>query len=215
MAGDEQNTNQPVNQPGSEGNAGAADNQQSQQQQQVDNQEQKPPDNQPDNEQQQEGEQNEEQVPEEYKFDVPEGMELDKELVESAVPIFKEMGLTQKEAQGLVDVYNKHTQAQSEAIERAFDETVDGWEKQSRADKEFGGAQFEQNLSVAQGPLNRFGTPELIEALKLTGMGNHPEMVRFMYRIGKAMGEDRMPGGGLGNENTPKDPAKVLFPNQN
>jgi len=148
-------------------------------------------------------------------FKVPDGMELDKGLLDEFTPLAKELKLPQDQAQKFVDLHAAWTKKQQESVERAFQAGVDEWMASSKGDKEYGGAKFDENLSVARTALQKFGTNELREALELTGMGNHPEMVRFMYRVGKAIGEDRMPSGGMGSEPKEKDPAKVLFPNQN
>ena len=45
-------------------------------------------------------------------------------------------------------------------------------------------------------------------------MGNHPEFIRLLYRVGKTLKEDKM-AGGQEPTNTGKDVAKTLFPSMN
>ena len=67
-----------------------------------------------------------------------------------------------------------------------------GWFDASKADKEFGGVALEQNLGIAKKALDEFGTPELNALLTSTGLGNNPEVIRFFYRAGKSISQDKM-----------------------
>lgn len=163
--------------------------------------------------QQGEGQQTEEQVPEQYAdFAFEEGKALDIELADDIKATAKELGLTQSQAQKLADLALKRTESaqskQAEMLAQARDE----WAGQAKADKEFGGDAIEANLATARKALDTFGTPELKALLNESGLGNHPEVIRFFYRSGKAISEDRVIRGGAAGQ--PTDPAKRLFPNQ-
>ena len=163
--------------------------------------------------QQGEGQQTEEQVPEQYAdFAFEEGKALDAELADDIKATAKELGLTQSQAQKLADLALKRTESaqsqQAEMLAQARDE----WAGQAKADKEFGGDAIEANLATARKALDTFGTPELKALLNESGLGNHPEVIRFFYRSGKAISEDRVLRGGAAGQ--PTDPAKRLFPNQ-
>lgn len=163
--------------------------------------------------QQGEGQQTEEQVPEQYAdFAFEEGKALDTGLADDIKATAKELGLTQSQAQKLADLALKRTESaqsqQAEMLAQARDE----WAGQAKADKEFGGDAIEANLATARKALDTFGTPELKALLNESGLGNHPEVIRFFYRSGKAISEDRVIRGGAAGQ--PTDPAKRLFPNQ-
>jgi hypothetical protein len=51
---------------------------------------------------------------------------------------------------------------------------------------------------VAKKALDAFGTAELRSLLNESGLGNHPEVIRFMFRAGKAISEDSMVTGTKG-----------------
>ena len=85
------------------------------------------------------------------------------------------------------------------------------WFEASKSDKEFGGEKLEQNLGIAKKALDTFGSPELNQLLVSTGLGNHPEVIRMMYRAGKAIGEDTFVSGG--GSTTPS--VKSFYPNSN
>lgn len=129
-------------------------------------------------------------VPEDYTFTLPEGVELDKDLVAEFKPLAKELGLSQEEAQKLVDVQLKAAEKLANETAAAWNTQVDTWKKDAENDKEYGGQNLTANIAVARTALDKFGTPELKQALNAFGMGNHPELIRFMYRVGKAITED-------------------------
>lgn len=128
-------------------------------------------------------------VPEKYEFKAPEGVEqLDPQALAVFEPIAKELGLSQEQAQKLVDIYPQIQQQQAEA----WSKQVTDWGDQVKADKEIGGDKFTANVGQAQKTLDQFGTPALREYLEQSGLGNHPELVRIFAKVGKAMTEDSM-----------------------
>ena len=149
-------------------------------------------------------------APEKYEFKAPEGATFDEQVIEQFSEVAKELNLPQDAAQKILDKMGPKIQArQMEAIEAARTD----WANSAKADKEFGGDKLNENLSVAKKALDQFGTPELRTLLNDSGLGNHPEVIRLLYRAGKATSEDGFINGSRGN-GAPKDPAKVLFPNQ-
>lgn len=135
-------------------------------------------------------------APEEYaNFDMPEGVELDTKLLESVAPVFKELNLTQGQAQKLADTFAAYKQADAQQLQDAFNADVQKWKQDAEADKEIGGDTFKENVGTAVKALDRFGTSELKSLLESTGLGNHPEVIRFFHRVGKTISEDK-PGGG-------------------
>lgn len=125
-------------------------------------------------------------VPDTYAFTAPEGSDMDVNALQGLSPAFKAAGLTQENAQNLVNAYVAHMDAQRTAQMQA-------WGDQARADKDLGGANFDANVQTAQKAIGRFATPEFKAYLDQTGLGNHPEMLRTFHRIGKAISEDTPP----------------------
>ena len=136
-------------------------------------------------------------VPEEYeKFSLPEGFEYDEGKAKEFGALARELGLPQDKAQRLVDMYVGNLQQGLSAQIEAVAARNKGWQEAARNDKEFGGVDFERNLAVANEGLRRLGTPELISYLEESGLGNHPEVVRLCWKVGKLAGEDHQPDGG-------------------
>jgi len=158
-------------------------------------------------------------APETYEFnrqvaDAPN--ELDPEVVTAFGEVAKDLNLPQEAAQKVLDKVAPVIQARQA---KAIEEAKAGWANDSQADKEFGGENFDSNLTVAKSALDTFGNDALKSLLAETGFGNHPEIIRFMYRAGQAISEDSYVGnseGAKGNS-IPKDfngIANALYSNQ-
>lgn len=154
-------------------------------------------------------------APEKYEdFTLPEGWQMVPERLENFVKEAKDLNLSQTSAQKILDMHVEAMKLESQRQNELWENTRDQWRTSSKSDKEFGGVNLEKNLGLVTKALERFGTPELLELADSYGMGDHPEFLRLLYRVGKAMGEDSMHNG-IGGAAGVKDPAKVLFPNQN
>lgn len=82
-----------------------------------------------------------------------------------------------------------------------FADQVEQWGESLKTDKEFGGDKYDANMASAKSVIDKFGTPELTQLLNESGLGNHPEMVRFVYRISQPMKDSPVfTGGGTGTD---------------
>lgn len=133
-------------------------------------------------------------APESYEdFKLPDGTEIDSATMDAFKPLAKELNLTQDGAQKLVDMYVGLQKQQTEA----FEKTVADWANAVKADKEIGGAAYDQSVAYAKKAVEKFGSPALQEALNFSGMGSHPEVIRMLSKIGAEISEDT---GGLGGD---------------
>ena len=160
-------------------------------------------------------------APEKYEFnskvtDAPN--ELDPEVLTAFGDVAKELNLPQAAAQKVLDKVAPVIQARQAKV---LEDVKAGWVSDSQADKEFGGENLNDNLEVAKTALDAFGNQALKSLLVETGFGNHPEIIRFMYRAGKAISEDSYVGNSEGADysrnNGPKDfnaIANSLYSNQ-
>ncbi|MEY0909923.1 peptidase [Providencia rettgeri] len=145
-------------------------------------------------------------APEKYEFTAGEGQELDKEAVAAFEPIAREIGLSNEQAQKIVDVYGSTIIPQiAKQQEAAWQKQVTEWAETVKADKELGSV---ESIGNAQKAVDQFGTPELKQYLNDSGLGNHPELFRIFSRIGKAMSEDGFVSGSSENARSAAD---VLF----
>lgn len=143
-------------------------------------------------------------TPEEYAdFTFPDGVEADQGLLDDFKPLAKELNLTQEQAQKLVDLQVKNIQANADAQQDAFKEIKEGWTKEVKADEETGGADYKEKVGVAVKAISKFGSDAFRKLLDDSGFGNHPEMVRCFYKIGKVISEDKFVDGDKVNESKP------------
>jgi hypothetical protein len=156
-------------------------------------------------------------APEKYEFTPPEGKQFDAEIIGNFSEVAKELNLTQDAAQKLVETMGpKIAERQLAQVEAIRNE----WAQASQVDKEFGGDKLNENMSVAKKALDAFGTPELRTLLVQSGLGNNPEVIRFMFRAGKAISEDTFVGSSAGSSGKPTGPqdfnakAAALYSNQ-
>lgn len=104
-------------------------------------------------------------------------------------------GILPKQAQ---ELYGWYAQAQKAAVEKA---KVD-YESQvkiglDKLKEEWGGeAEYTKNMSVAKKALFNFFGKDTVEWVEKTGLGNDPQFIKLMNKVGKAMGEDAIKGEG-------------------
>lgn len=164
-------------------------------------------------------------APESYTaFTMPEGMELDTAAVERYEPVFRELGLTQDQAQRLVDL----RAAEIKAMQDGAGDTAEKWYAERRsaeiaeanesglialkADKEIGGANFEPVRNRVIEAIGQVGTPELKAEFDRLGLGNNPEMVRLVNRLIDYRPQDRGERGG-GASGAQRSIAERMYPN--
>lgn len=145
-----------------------------------------------------------------YEFKMPEGIEMDQAAAEAFIPIAKELGLSQEQAQKIVDIQAQAVQRQTEA----WLQTQAQWADEVRGDKEIGGDRLNESLAQAKRAIDFIGDPALTKLLNETGYGNHPVLVKAFVKIGKQLAPDNFVGGRR-EPSGEKDAAKVLFPNMN
>jgi hypothetical protein len=154
-------------------------------------------------------------VPEDGKYTLamPEGVEVDAELLEAVSPRFKELGLTQKQAQALTDDFIKVQQERAAKQVEGWSNTVQKWADDAKADKDIGGVKWDATVKDSRRAVETLGTPALKEYLNATGGGNHPELIRFMAKVGSMIKEDSPAAGGAEGAGKPAEAAHRLFPN--
>lgn len=150
-------------------------------------------------------------APDKFDLKIPEKAIISQDHVERIAAFAKEHGLTNDKAQAILERDNQLLAEDRARMlkeqETSMSKMQEGWLTTAKADKEFGGEQFDKNIELARRVLGKYGTPEFNAILtdpKQGMFGNHPELVRVLVRIGKAMGEDSFvnPGANGGNKNS-------------
>ena len=156
-------------------------------------------------------------APETYEFKdpkgLPEGQKIDGQVLDAYSEAARELNLPQDKAQEMLDkvMPTLHRRGLEEQ-ERQRNE----WAEQARKETEFGGDALEENLGIAKKAVTEFGSDGLRDLLESQmGLGNHPEVIRFMVKVGRALSEDRFVGSNQGQAVDPNDDvaqARKLYP---
>jgi hypothetical protein len=137
-------------------------------------------------------------VPDTYTFTAPEGKTLDTAAVEAATPIFKELGLTQPQADKLFELYGKLTDGNSSRQLEAVNTMREEWRNAVKSDAEIGGkldavkAEIGKSLDLLPSGLR----DEFKAAMDLTGAGDHPAFVKAFYKLSQMVNEGKPVTGG-------------------
>lgn len=153
-----------------------------------------------------EGDQQAKNAPESYDLKTPDGIDVD---TEAFAEFAKDADLTQDQAQKLLEKMATASLARQNA---AMEQTRQQWASDAKSDKEFGGEKLPENLGVARKAMDQFGSPELKLLLEQSGLGDHPEIIRFFFRAGKAISEDRVV---TSSSRGQAFDARSLYPNSN
>lgn len=136
-------------------------------------------------------------VPEKYDLKLSENSPVDARFVERIAEISKSQGLSQQEAQALLV---SEEQRASEAIEAQ----QSAWLADAQADKEIGGEKLKETAEYAKRALEGFEAQKLMTELDRFGYGNHPEVLRFLSKVGRAIADDRFVHVGVSSSGTAK-----------
>ncbi len=128
----------------------------------------------------------------EYALKLEEGSPLSDSDIDRISTLAKEKGLSEEDAKALVTGQEAAVNGYKDAQMQEVEDVRTGWTEDSKSDKEFGGEEFDANMAVAKTAIDEYGSAEFKKALEDTGFGNHPEVVRVFYRIGKAMANDKL-----------------------
>jgi hypothetical protein len=171
-------------------------------------------------------------APEKYDdFKAPDGYTLDPKAIEAAVPIFKELGLTQDQAQRLVQFHSEQMIAAAKGPEETYTQMRTDWQAKVKADPDLAKAVNGDKtgldavkLDIGRA-LNALGDTQLAndfkEAMNLTGAGDHPAFVKTMWKLASFVTEGKHVSGQNPSPHGQNDPSKAkpatgahaLYPN--
>ena len=139
---------------------------------------------------------------------IPEGAEMDTDLVEWFKDTAHKTGMNVNQAQAMLDAYNEMSFSQAESAGIEAQARVEQVEQELR--KEYGQA-FDDRLALANGVLAEFGTPEITEVQLADGtmLGDNPDVIRMLSNLGvylrERVGEDSLEGVRTTGGVTPSD----------
>lgn len=161
-------------------------------------------------------------APEKYgDFTVPEGFTLAPEVAAEAGTLFKGLGLSQEQAQSLIDFHVSKTQEAAAQPGQAYSDMRAGWRQEVTSDPELGGKIDSHVKPTIAKALASLGDSKLVgefkAAMDLTGAGDHPAFVKAFYKLSQKLTEGtHVKGNGPANVKSPTgkppDAAHALFP---
>lgn len=138
-------------------------------------------------------------------FKAPDGIELDPEVMPEVHEIFKELGLSQEQAQKtfekFLDIQQKLAGTPEQQMQQAENQIValnTKLAEECRNLPDIGGEKFAESLATASKVMQTFGSPEFKQLIAYTGVGSHPEFFKMMVAIGSKMSPDNFVQGGEG-----------------
>ncbi len=156
-------------------------------------------------------------APDEYTdFEIPEGIPTTEQDITNANTLFKELGLTQEQAQKLIDFEvsrtGEATASQQQQVAARLNEINTEHIQAVKDDPDMGGVDYMTNVKIAQSAILHFGGEDLQKALVEHHMASHPALVKAWWVVGKAQAEDTVrPGAKATLQREPRSHAQILY----
>lgn len=162
-------------------------------------------------------------APETYAdFKAPEGLTLDPKLIQDALPLFKELNLSQDQAQKLIDQQSKLMAQAAKAPLDAVTTMRNGWKSQVAADADIRAAVSGDKTGLdavkvdVSRALNALGDAKLAsefkDAMDLTGAGDHPAFIKTFWKLSQFITEGTHVAGKGPSSEGQRDPSKPVKP---
>lgn len=146
---------------------------------------------------------------------VPETIAVSEPILGEFKTLAVELGVTPEAAQKLVEFYGKAATAAAEAPLAAWTATQTEWKTTLDAMPEFQGERRAQSLAVLGSAIEEYGDASVREAFDMTGLGNHPGLVKMLYSMALALGEGApLPQGKPAEPTAKRTPAQILYPDK-
>ncbi len=148
-------------------------------------------------------------VPEKYELKLAENSPLPAARLDAIAAEAKAKGLSNEQAQELVTRDEGLVSGYVKGLHETMAERQTQWVETVKNDKEIGGDNFKEAVHYSNQFVKKFGSENLIKELELSGLGNHPEVVRMFSRAGRAMANDKLVNKGV--ESKPEKSAAEIF----
>ncbi len=140
------------------------------------------------------------EVPEKYELSLSEGSFLSKELLGSVITFAQDNKLTMDQAKTMLstsekiasDTRSNLTEDVKKQLLNDREKEIEGWATTTKNDPTLGGDNFNRSVELSKRTLSTFGSDSFVKMLNETGVGNHPEVVRFLSSIGSLLEDDKL-----------------------
>lgn len=144
------------------------------------------------------------EVPENYEFNLGEGLTITDEQKTAFTAIAKDAKLSQAQADSLLKMHSEIINGYMHAAEDAIEKNIAECQKL--------GLTSQENLGFARTAVDTFGGSEAMQVLIDTGAINHPAVCKLFVTIGQLISEDKPADTHVGGKGTPRA-EDILFPN--
>lgn len=136
---------------------------------------------------------NQEAQPQQYQpFTMPEGMEMDNDALNEALPVLQGLKASQEDAQKLVNVASAMMSKVMKNVSEQHNKVVEGWRKETEGlFAKDGDAKFNERVGRAEEVVKQFFNEEQRNVLTAYGLGNHPAFFAMCLAIAEGTSEDR------------------------
>jgi len=134
----------------------------------------------------------------EVKFE--EGLAIDDSRKKEALSQLHKMGLTQRQAAGVLEYYFNSMNNDYKTVKSKQSEVMASG---TAALKQEWGDKFDANLDIARSTIKKFGGDEISTWLDKTGLGNDPTAIKLFHKVGLEFMEDARREGGAGGSGLP------------
>ena len=132
------------------------------------------------------------ETPDGYNFEVPEGLQVDKDIQDWYKQKAHELGLNETQAKSM---YEDFAKMEAEKVNQAAELQAIEMEKQAEQLKKDFGPAFDERVELANRALKEFGGDEAIQQLAEMGLSNNPTVVKMLANAGMMLAEGKFTEG--------------------
>ena len=147
---------------------------------------------------------------------IPEDYKVPEDVAELFVQTARELKLPKDAAQKMLEVGVKHAEAVMQSVEETnqavFQELKKEWLESVKKDPEYGGQKFDETVKRASRVLKKYGSEALLEDLQTFGFTFNGELIKFLARMDKELGEHRLVEGDAGDKGRGKSLEELFYP---
>lgn len=138
--------------------------------------------------------------PEPFELAAPDGYPINDAGLKGLNELCKSAKLTKEQGEAVL----QHMAGNYAAFQEQQQAQGKAWIEELKADKDFGGDKFDVSVAEAQKALATFDEGGTVsKMLQETGYGNNPAVLKIFARVGRALGEDKLPGMSGGAQEKP------------
>lgn len=145
-------------------------------------------------------------------YKIPESMAAQKEVVDEVLKFSEAHKLTPEQTQLMLDREAAIMKNQHDAAVTNIQNKKDTWAAAAQADPEIGGEKFAESLAHAQ-RVYKLAPPSIQKYLEDSGLGSHPDAIKWFMKIGKSGLSDTLIPAGNETHGESKSAADRMYPN--